>query len=170
MTFATNPEMQIEVEKLTRALSELGPEQMLPYADMSRMLGYDIKDKPWVLMRAKKRVEKDSGLRLSTVRGEGVKKLSAEGLPGIGMVARSRIGRIAKHNANRLSELRYNDIDSRLQARVDAERSLLGAIGAVASTKGDHVASITKTGPIVAAAVFDYVRPNRIADDEAEAA
>jgi hypothetical protein len=167
VAFATNPELQIEMEKLSRALADLGPEEMLPYADMTRMLGYNIKEKPWVLMRAKKRVEKDTGLRLATVRGEGVKKLSAENLAGIGMTARAKIGRVAKYNAARLSGLRYNDIDDRIQARVDAERSLLGAISAVASTKGDHVASITKTGPVVAAQVFDYLRPSRAEDQEA---
>jgi hypothetical protein len=170
MTFATNPDLQIEVDKLARALSELSPGEMLSYEEMSGILGYEIKDKPWVLMKAKKRVETTQRLRFGTVRGEGTKKLAANELASIGVYARKKIGRVAKYNAGRLTDLGYNDIDNRIRARVDAERSLLGAIAAVASTKGDHVASITKTGPIVAAAVFDYVRPQRLSDDEAEAA
>lgn len=161
--FPTNPELQIEIEKITEALMNLGPEQMLSYEEMNRMLGYDMKKtKPWVLMRAKQRIEKHQKLRLATVHGQGVKKLTAEQVPGIGAYARAHIGRVAKRTATRLTDLGYNDIDKKTQSRIDAERSLMGAISAVASTQGNHVASMTKTGPVVAAQIFDYVRPDRV--------
>jgi hypothetical protein len=168
--FATNPELQLEIEKLYEALNELAPDGLLSYETMSRLLGYSIKQKPWVLMRAKKRFENNTGLRVGTVRGEGVRKLTAEAVPGLGAVARKRIGRIAKRGSEQLIDLRYNDIDSRVQARIDAERSLLGAISAVASTQGNHMAKETRTGPIVPAAVFDHLRPTRTGEEIDEAA
>jgi hypothetical protein len=158
MPFTTNPQTQVDIEILTNALAALGPDQLLTYPEMSRLVGYDVRVRPWPMLKARDLVERDSGQRFGTVRGEGFCKLTADQLPGIGMSARRRVGRIAKRASTRMTKLRYNDVDRRLQGRLDAERSLLGAIGAVASTKGDHVASITKTGPVVAEKVFDYIR------------
>lgn len=165
--FPTNPDLQIESEKIEAALSNLGPEELMTYRDINDLVGYDvIKTKRWVVMRAKQRVEKRQGLRFATVNGQGIKKLAATSLPGIGAVSRKRIGRIAKKDAARLTELKYNDIDSRLQSRIDAERSLLGAISAVASTHGNHVVPLTRTGPIVAKELFDHIRPSVEAEQE----
>jgi hypothetical protein len=167
--FPTNPELQIEIEKITEALMDLGPDQILTYDEINRLLGYDMKkNKPWVLMKAKQRIEKLQGLRLATVRAIGVKKLPASQVPGIGAYARAHIGRVAKRTAHRLQDLKYNDIDKKTQSRIDAERSLMGAISAVASTQAQHVASMTKTGPVVAAQIFDYVRPDRVDGTEEE--
>jgi hypothetical protein len=158
--FQTNPKTQVEIEALMNALLALGPDDLLTYTAMNQLVGYPVRQTPWAMLRARDRAEQETGLRFATVRGEGLVRLTADNLPGIGMAARSRIGRIAKRNGQRLTDLRgYNKIDRRLRARLDAERSLLGAIGEVASTKGDNMASRTKTGPIVAAEVFGYVSP-----------
>ena len=168
MPIATNPELQIEIEKVMTALTELGPDEILTYDELTHLLGYHPREKPWVVLRAKQRVEKEQGVRFASVRGVGPKRLSTEALPGIGQFARQRIGRIAKKDANRLIDLRaYNDIDKKTQSRIDAERSLLGAISAVSSTQGQSVAPLTRTGPVVAARIFDHIRPERV-DGETE--
>jgi len=158
MKFTTNPQTQVDIEMLANALAALGPDDLLTYDGMTNLVGYDVRARPWAMLTARDRVEKETGLRFGTVRGEGYCKLTAADLPGIGMAARAKVRGLAKRAAARLTRLRYNDVDTRLQARLDAERSLLFAIGAVASTRGHHVAALTKTGPIVAEAVFDYVR------------
>lgn len=169
MPYATNPELQIELEKVMGALRELGPDEILTYDELTHVLGYHPREKPWVLLRAKQRVEKEDGIRFASVRSVGPKRLATEDLPGIGQFARQRIGRIAKKDANRLTDLRgYNDIDRKTQTRIDAERSLLGAVSAVASTQGQAVATLTRTGPVVAARVFDYIRPERVDGAEQE--
>jgi hypothetical protein len=160
VTFQTNPQTQIEIELLAEALAGLAPEQILSFDEMTTLLGYPVKQASfWVLLAAREKVEKETGLRYGAVRGIGVRRLDAKSLPGIGMGARSRIGRLAKRHGKRLTGLRYNDIDHRLQARLDRERSLLGAIGVVASTPGNRIDKLTQTGPVAAEAIFDYLRP-----------
>jgi len=170
MTFATNPENEIEIETLAKALAELGPEGMLSYRQMSDLVGFDIQhNRRYILVRAREKVEEETGLRFETVIGEGVRPLGKEELRGMGMSARRRIGRISKRVVARLTNLKgYNDIDSRDQAGLDAERSLHGAIREIASTQNNHIASLTKRGPIVVAAVFDYIRPQRAKPSEAD--
>jgi hypothetical protein len=156
--FTTNPETQIEIEKLAAMLRELPPGETASYAALSEAVSYNVQHKPFALMRARRVVEQESGLRFGTVMREGVKRLPATALPGIGMASRKRMSRMAKRQAARLTGLRYNDIDATIQARIDAERSLLGAISVVAATNSEKLSEHTTTGPMVAAQVLDKVR------------
>jgi hypothetical protein len=136
---ATNPQTAIEVEKLSAVLNDLGPNDVATYEALSQVVGYAVQEKPFALMKARKAVEEQTGLRFETVIRVGVKKLPAEALPGIGVAVRKRIARATRRQSKRLSGLRYNDIDRRLQGRIDAERSLLAAISTVATTKPDEI-------------------------------
>lgn len=158
--FVSNPETEIEVEALLRILSDLPLRETAPYEQLSEAVGYSVQERPFALMKARKRFEESSGLRLGTVKGEGVRKLDATAIVGIGADARRKIARKAKAQAARLSGLKYNDIDRGTQQRIDAERSLLGAISSAAKANVDKVEQETATGPIVAARVFDLM--NRI--------
>lgn len=158
--FNTNPETEIEVERLSHILAELPIRAVASYEELSQAVGYSVQEKPFALIKARERVETQTGLRFSTVRGEGVKKLDGSSVVGIGAEARKSIARRAKQQAKRLSGLKYNDIDAPTQARIDAERSLLGAISSTARTKVEKVVEHTSTGPIVAAKIFDLM--NRI--------
>lgn len=156
---ATDPQTAIEVEKLAILLSELATEETVTYETLSEAVGYSIQHRPFTLIKARKIVEEQSGLRFSTVMRIGVKKLPATAVPGIGVVARKRIGRAAKRQAKRLTGLKYNDIDSRVQARIDAERSLLAAISTVSTADvGEFEKETSTTGPMVARQVFDALR------------
>lgn len=155
--FSTNPEVEIEVEALANILASLPIREVASYQQLSDAVGYDVQRKPFALMKARKKVETDTGLRLETVRREGVKKLDGEAVAGIGAHARKLIGRKAKRQAQRLTGLSYNDIDAASRARIDAERSLLGAISATAKADIERVEAETQTGPMVAAKVFDLM-------------
>jgi hypothetical protein len=155
--FSTNPETEIEVDALAKALVAVPIRETISYAALSEVVGYDVQRKPFALFKARKRVESDTGLRLATVKGEGIKKLDAEAIAGIGAAARKNIARKAARQAQRLTGLRYNDIDATTQARIDAERSLLGAISAMSKTDIERVEEQTRTGPVVAAKVFDLM-------------
>ena len=154
----SNPETQIEVERLVSILRDLGPGELATYEELSGAVGYSVQDRPFPLIRARRIVEKETGLRLETVVREGVKKLSADALPGIGAAARKRIGRHARRQGARLTGLRYNDIDGPLQARLDAERSLLAAVNTVAKADAEEIEKHTSTGPMVAMEVFNSLR------------
>lgn len=155
--FTSNPEKEIEVDSLANALLELPIRQVISYAALSEIVGYNIQRKPFALMKARQRVEAQTGMRFGTVKGEGVKKLDGASVAGIGANARRSIAKRAKRQAARLTGLRYNDIDAKTQARIDAERSLLGAISAAARAEVERVEEHTKTGPVVAAKVFDLM-------------
>lgn len=157
MSFTTNPERQIKIERLAKALRDLPIRAIATYADLSAQLGEDVRTERLALMRARDLVEKETGMRFATVHGEGVKKLDAAAIPGIGEEARAQIARRARRKHAKLTGLKYNDIDPALQTRIDAERSLLGAIAATARAKAEQVIEHTATGPIIATRVFDLV-------------
>lgn len=154
---ATNPETAIEVEKLAAVLRDLAPREVVTYDTLSKAVGYPVQRRRLALIKARDLVEAESGMRFTTVHATGVKKLGAEELPGIGAVARATIARKAKRQAKRLTGLRYNDVDRARQVRIDAERSLLGAISATARTRPEKVEPHVSTGPTVAARVFEVV-------------
>lgn len=158
--FSSNPETEIEVERLASVLTDLPISAIATYSELSRAVGYDVQERPFTLMKARDIVERETGLRLSTVKREGVKKLDAAAIAGIGAEARKSIARRAKRQAKRLAGLSYNDIDRTTQQRIDAERSLLGAISATARADVRKVEAETSTGPVVAARVFDMM--NRV--------
>lgn len=155
--FSTNPELEIEVDTLSTVLKALPMGGVASYASLSEAVGYPVQKKIFALMKARKKVEDETGLRFATVRGEGVKLLPADAIAGIGASVRKGIARKAKRQAARLTGLRYNNIEKGEQARIDAERSLLGAISATARTNVSEVEKQTQTGPVVAARIFDMM-------------
>jgi len=155
--FATNPEIEIEVEKVSEILKALPIDGMASYTLLSEVVGYNITKRPFVLMKARRLVEKETGLRFGTVRAEGVKKLDGNAVAGIGAAVRQGIARKAKVHASRLAGLRYNDIAPESRQRIDAERSLLGAIAATAKADVKRVEREAVTGPVVAAKIFEMM-------------
>ena len=155
--FETDPDLEIEIDALAKILSDLPIREMVAYADLSEAVGYDVQDKPFALIKSRRRVEDNTGIRLGTVRGQGIKKLDATAVAGIGAAARRTIAKKAKRQASRLTGLRYNDIDAKTQARIDAERSLLGAISTAAKADVEAVEALTSTGPVVAFKIFDFM-------------
>lgn len=156
--FSTSPELQIEVDALSGVLTALPIGGVASYAELSERVGYDVQKRPFALFKARAAAEEATGLRFATVRATGVKKLEASEVVGIGSVARARIARTAKRQCARLAGVRYNDIDAATQARIDAERSVLGALSALAKGGAEKVAEGTQTGPVVAARVFEMMK------------
>lgn len=153
--FSSNPETEIEIERLAKVLLDLPIRSVATYSQLSLAVGYDVQRKPFALMKARKRVETETGLRLGTVKGEGIKKLDAEAVAGIGANARRSIAKKARRQAARLTGLSYNDIDAGTRQRIDAERSLLGAISATANADVKQIEGKTGTGPVVPALIFE---------------
>lgn len=157
--FKSNPETEIEVEALAKILEGLSIDETISYEHLTATVGYSVQARPFPLMKARKQVENRTGLRFETVHGIGIKKIPASAVAGIGAAYRKRIQRTAMRQSKRLTGLRYNDIDQATQARIDAERSLLGAISATAGMDARQVEPISQTGPAVAAKVFGLLRP-----------
>lgn len=155
--FNTSPETQIEIEALSAILEALPINAIASYDQLSEAVGYRVNETPFALMKARKNLEERTGLRFGTVRGEGVKKLSSDAVAGIGADARKAIARKAARQAKRLTGLRYNDIEGGMQSRIDAERSLLGAIAATAKADVKQVEKLTPTAPVVPFKIFEMM-------------
>lgn len=158
---ATDPEIAIEIDIISRMLADLPVRQVISYEVLSKAVGYSVQDRPFVLLKAREKAEEITGMRLETIRREGIKKMDAAAVAGIGASVRGAIARKARKHAKRLTGLKYNDIDARTQSRIDAERSLLGAISAAAKADIERVQEHTSTGPVVASRIFDLM--NRVA-------
>lgn len=158
---SADPELAIEIDILARILADLPVRSIVSYETLSKAVGYSVQDRPFALLKARLQAEETTGMRLETVRCEGIKKMDAAAVAGIGAKVRNAIARKARKHARRLTGLKYNDIDAATQSRIDAERSLLGAISATAKADIERVQEHTSTGPLVASRIFDLM--NRFA-------
>jgi hypothetical protein len=130
--FQTRPETQTQIEALTVALCALPVGETASYDALNKAApGHTY----WSLLAARKATEEQTGMRLACVRSEGIKKLAAKDIASIGATARVHIRRVAKVQGKRLAGLSYNDMDAAQRRKVDVERSLLGAVAMVTSTK-----------------------------------
>lgn len=161
MPFPTDPERALKIDILAAALRDLPMEGILSYEELGDLIAEDLTIAGHTdrlsLVRAKARVERESGFCFETVRKVGLKKLSGSSLSGIGVTARRKIARKAAKEGKRLASARYN-LSSGDQAKVDAERSLLGAICVAAKAEIEPVQKMAVTGPMVAHKVFDLFR------------
>ena len=158
--FATSPQSEIEVATASRLLEALPIGATLTYADIKASVGRDVhKESGYILIRAVKRAETATGGRYATVRGIGIRRLPTEEIPGIGAVTRRRIRRAAGKAFDRLSNVKANDLTQATQARIDVERSLLGAVSVVVSdTALAKVSKGERTGPHTLPQVLEALR------------
>lgn len=160
----TSPERQIEIERLTTLLMELSVDGVVDYGALSAAIGRNVQeaDTRPILIAARKRAEKLTGQRFETLRAVGIKRLAAVDVPGIGLNARARIRRASSRAFKRLTDLSYNDVDSRTRARIDAERSVMGAISAL--TKEQSITTVREgstTGPVSPIDVYRALTKHR---------
>jgi hypothetical protein len=149
--FRTSPEHAIQIEALVAALNALPVGQTITYDALSEAIGKRVQtdDGRFLLIRARRLAEKQTGTLFATVFGVGVKRLPADEAAGVGSDVRQRIRRSANRTYARLSDIRYNDITPDVRQRIDAERSLMGAIASLATqTSANSVAKHTQTGPV----------------------
>lgn len=138
MSFKSSPETEAEIATLIEMLRVLSVGDVIGYGTMSEAIGRDTQGIARLsLIRARKTVEKEDGIRLATVFNTGVKRLAAEDIPGIGSHARRRIGRTAKTAYKRLSDIRGSNVSPEVQRNINVQRSLLGAITLFTGSKAE---------------------------------
>ncbi len=130
----TSPQIALEAGRIAAALAALPVGGVLPYEEASRLIGRDVRGPArFALIKARRQAEAETGHLFEAVRGEGLRRLGAAHVAGVGLASRRRIGRAAKRGFERLSRLSYNDLEPPARAAIDRERSLLGAIHGMAS-------------------------------------
>lgn len=159
--FKTSPQHAIQIDAIVKALTAIPVGQIITYKDLSAIVGKNVQsdDGRFLLIRARRLAEKQTGTLFATVFGQGIKRLPADEAAGVGSDARQRIRRSANRTYARLSDIRYNDVAPETRARIDAERSLMGAISAIATQANvSNVQRHTSTGPIPVAKLLEAIR------------
>jgi hypothetical protein len=156
--FAANPQTSIEIEAIARLLAEAPVGGVVTYQQIEAATGRRIAECRIALLKARDAVEAQSGGLFGTVHKVGVKRLTAAEAPGIGADARRRMGKAARRTYKRLSTLKTNDIDITTRARIDAERSVMGAVSAMVKTGlRDRIEKASPTAPMPAAKVAELL-------------
>ena len=132
--FPTSPSNSADVTAIKAVLESLPHGGVASYGDLSAALGRDIRPARWLLLRARRELEKDTGALFAAVRGVGLKRLSPSDAPQVGADATARIRRHASRAHSRLS-LASNDMPDDARMRVAAYRSLFGTIAAISREK-----------------------------------
>jgi len=158
MIHTTSPENAADVDTIKGLLLALPIGQTLSYAAMSEQLGRDVTERRWLLGRAIRQAEDDSGGLFATSRGEGIQRLTSNRVADAGLSTIQKIRRTARRGHVRLSGVRANDLPLTEQQRLLAHRSMLGAIASIAD--GRKAPTIAKE----AAAVGHVVPAGRVLD------
>lgn len=148
--FATTPENELVVERLTNALIDMSIGSTLAYSTLNDIAGCKLDDRRSLLKRARERAEISAGAMYEAVRGVGIKRLNASDSPEVGLGALRSCRRKARKGARRLNRINSNSLSDQDRKRVIAYGSLLGAIATVAD--GNKART-------VAAVVIDTVNP-----------
>ena len=130
--FISKPEYQAEISALIEILKAAPLGATITYQAMNAVIGRSVqREASFSLIKARKIVEKETGARFGTIYKIGIKRLSAQEIPSIGIDGRRRISSISKRAYARLSNLSNNDITPEIERRIQAEKSHLGAIALV---------------------------------------
>lgn len=120
---------------ITERLRAASIGEVVSYDALSDALGEEVTKARHHLYAALKALH-DDGLAFGTVRGEGVKRLSADELPAIGDAALLHIRRTSRRTRRKLNVAnKMNDVSNETMVRISTSVSQLGAIELFANSK-----------------------------------
>lgn len=145
--FPTNPENASVIEGLYVRLTAAPIGEPVSYATLSEIAGRDVSGPARHLLdAAREKAEKELGCIFETVRTVGVKRLTSDATPEIGLTAIGRVRRAAKRGARRLLRINSNSLSDSQHKRVISYGAILGAIAMVADgNKARTVAAVADT-------------------------
>lgn len=132
MSFTATPEIEADIQALSAALEACPIGETVSYAALSEAIGRDVRNCRHVLAAARRQAEENTGHLFQTIRTVGVKRLTAEEIPAVGLGVMRHVRRSARAGMNRLAAVRVNDMPEGEARKIIAHRSMLGAIALVA--------------------------------------
>lgn len=120
------------VEAIVDALSALSPGQTITYAELSRAMGTEVTSQSYVVQRARKKAEQQTGAIFDNVMGQGYQRLPTHEIPGVGKRANAHIRKTARNTRRRLESVRANDMSTGEIAAIAAYRSHFGMLESIA--------------------------------------
>jgi len=134
---------------LIERLREAPIGSVVTYAALSEAIGEDITETRGHLYSAIKALGSD-GIAFGTVRGQGVKRLTADEIPAIGEAAILHIRRASRRARKRMAVVNtMNDAPNEVRIKINATSSLLGAIEHFSTGKSAAKAEKAATDGVV---------------------
>lgn len=130
--FEAKPKIKTKVEALTEALKSLSPGETMNYAVLSKLAGEPVTGNSYLLRRALRKAEEQSGALFENVHSIGFQRLPTHEIPGVGKRANTRIRKHARKTRKRLETIRANDLSASEFASIAAYRSHFGMIEGIA--------------------------------------
>lgn len=130
--FDSSAKVAAKVEALLEALTALSPGQTVTYEALSKALGEKVSSQDYVMQRALKKAERQTGAIFDNVMGQGYQRLHTHEISGLGKRANSRIRKTARRTRKRLENVRANDLSAGDIAAIAAYRSHFGMIEGIA--------------------------------------
>lgn len=135
--FTPSTALEADTQAITELLGATQIGQVCTYAAMSDALGRDIRGRFYVLLRAVRCLNRDTGALFGAVRGVGYKRLPAEDAHQIGSHARARIRRTAHRTSKTIGAAldKANDLSPEARRRAVAEVSAMNMLAHLATDR-----------------------------------
>jgi hypothetical protein len=103
-------------------------ERIIPWEELSKAAGVDVKVKTHVLQTARNRAIKEAGVDYGTVRGQGVQLLDSRGLIGVGESNLASTRRRTRKALTRMAHVKFNELTESDKIRHNAVASFNGVM------------------------------------------
>ena len=159
--FKTNPENTAVITRLTAMLEELSIGNTVEYGTLSAAVDREVDGKHRKLLdKARNAAEERLGCIFETVTSVGIKRLSADDCPEVGLACIGSIRRRSRRGNKRLARINTNSMSDSGTRRIIGYRAMLGAIGMIADgRKAMAVAAVADPAhPIPPENILDMFR------------
>lgn len=129
---ADNPKISLDAELIAEVLRELPNGGIAAYADLSALIGADVRGKGRRALENGRALAERAGALFVAEKSQGIRRLRADEVPGLGTAARAGILRRSEKALKRMQAQNYN-LDQSQRAHLDAEISVIGAAAAIAA-------------------------------------
>lgn len=120
-----------ETQLLTDRLKLLQPDEVVTYAELSRIAGMDVGrlSKGYTRLASARRItESEAGFLLGPVAGVGIKRLPVAEQAALGPQSVGRLKRFTRRSFRRMALVEYDKLDRQQQAQHNLAASVVGVV------------------------------------------
>jgi alkylated DNA nucleotide flippase Atl1 len=130
------PDFQLSADSaaIVKAIEEMPVGGVITYAQLSAVIGRDIRHFRGSLESARKSVQRDKGMVFDVIRKEGIKRLADNEIIDLSDKAREHSRRHAKRIAKKLICVNYESLSKDKQVKHNAALSMFGTLSELSST------------------------------------
>lgn len=121
-------EINIETQLLYDRLVTAEVDEVITYAELSRIAGYVVQERRGSLYTARKMALRDNNMVFDTVMNEGVRLLDDTRVVNSGAAPMKRIGNITRNAARRLTAVDFEGLSNEDRVKHNSLLSVYGAI------------------------------------------